>query len=169
MAKIKIIHTLSNDYDVYDAAALHDLDSALSTTSVNPVENQVITTALNNKSDISHTHDERYYTESEVDTLLAKAQAIPSGTICLWSGSSDTIPSDWVLCNGENGTPDLRDRFVVGAGNSYTVGTTGGAATESLIWSQETSGTIYEGNYGYSTATHDNRPPYYALCYIMRM
>lgn len=169
MAKIKIIHTLNNDYNIYDAAALHDLDSVLDTNSSNPVANKAVTSALNNKSDVGHTHDEGYYTESEMDALLAAAQTIPAGTICLWHGSSDTIPANWALCNGENGTPDLRDRFVVGAGNSYSVGTTGGTATESLTWSQETSGTIYEGNYGYSTATHDNRPPYYALCYIMKL
>ena len=41
--------------------------------------------------------------------------AIPSGVIVLWSGSIATIPSGWYLCNGSNGTPDLRNRFVIGA------------------------------------------------------
>lgn len=39
---------------------------------------------------------------------------IPSGVIVMWSGSSDNIPEGWFLCNGDNGTPDLRDRFIVG-------------------------------------------------------
>ena len=57
---------------------------------------------------------------------------IPSGLISLWSGSVATIPSGWALCNGSNGTPDLRNRFVVGAGDTYSVGGTGGSTTQSL-------------------------------------
>ena len=53
--------------------------------------------------------------------------AFPSGGIIMWSGSQASIPSGWVLCNGSNGTPDLRDRFVIGAGNNYSVGATGGS------------------------------------------
>jgi microcystin-dependent protein len=56
----------------------------------------------------------------------------PSGGIIMWSGSIATIPSGWVLCNGDNSTPDLRDRFVVGAGLGYSVGATGGSATVAL-------------------------------------
>ena len=41
---------------------------------------------------------------------------VPSGTICIWHGSVASIPSGWVLCNGSNGTPDLRNRFVWGGG-----------------------------------------------------
>lgn len=52
---------------------------------------------------------------------------IPSGCIVMWSGSIASIPSGWVLCNGSNGTPDLRNRFVVGAGSTYAVGATGGS------------------------------------------
>lgn len=53
----------------------------------------------------------------------------PSGGIIMWSGSIETIPGGWVLCDGNNSTPDLRDRFVVGAGLGYAVGDTGGSAT----------------------------------------
>ena len=56
---------------------------------------------------------------------------IPSGGIILWSGAANAIPSGFVLCNGSNSTPDLRDRFVVGAGNTYSVNDTGGANTAS--------------------------------------
>jgi len=51
-----------------------------------------------------------------------------SGMIMLWSGSTGTIPSGWALCDGTSGTPDLRDRFVVGAGSTYAVDATGGSA-----------------------------------------
>jgi hypothetical protein len=54
--------------------------------------------------------------------------AIPSGGIIIWSGASNAIPSGWYLCNGANSTPDLRNRFVVGAGSTYAVGATGGSA-----------------------------------------
>lgn len=54
---------------------------------------------------------------------------VPSGGIIIWSGSSASIPSGWFLCNGANSTPDLRDKFVVGATSTYAVGATGGATT----------------------------------------
>lgn len=53
------------------------------------------------------------------------ANAIPSGGIIMWTGGS--IPSGWYLCDGSNGTPDLRDRFIVGSGSTYSVGNTGGS------------------------------------------
>lgn len=59
--------------------------------------------------------------------VAAAAFAVPSGGIIMWSGSQASIPSGWFLCNGANGTPDLRDRFVVGAGNLYGVGASGGS------------------------------------------
>jgi hypothetical protein len=54
---------------------------------------------------------------------------VPSGLVALWSGSPASIPAGWVLCDGNNGTADLRDRFVVGAAGTYGVGNTGGAAS----------------------------------------
>jgi hypothetical protein len=39
----------------------------------------------------------------------------PSGGIIMWSGTIATIPSGWLLCNGSSGTPDLRNRFIIGA------------------------------------------------------
>ena len=52
---------------------------------------------------------------------------VPSGVICLWSGSVSSIDPAWALCDGTNGTPDLRDKFVVGAGLNYAPGASGGA------------------------------------------
>ena len=63
----------------------------------------------------------------------AGATGIPSGFIGLWSGSSATIPPGWYLCDGNNGTPNLKDRFVIGAGNSYSVNATGGSANATLV------------------------------------
>ena len=60
-------------------------------------------------------------------TVMGKL--VPSGVILMWSGSTDTIPAGWALCNGQDGTPDLTDRFILGAGKTYQPGTTGGAAT----------------------------------------
>ena len=60
-------------------------------------------------------------------SLLTGIEGVPAGIISLWSGSVASIPSGWVICNGSNGTPDLRDRFVVGAGSSYAVGDLGGS------------------------------------------
>ncbi len=57
---------------------------------------------------------------------------IPVGGIIMWSGNVNQIPSGWALCNGGNGTPDLRDRFVIGAGGSYGKGSTGGQTQVTL-------------------------------------
>lgn len=68
------------------------------------------------------------------------ATPIPTGGIFLWSGSIGSIPAGYVLCNGSNGTPDLRDRFVVGAGTTYAVNATGGS-TDSVVVSHTHSAT----------------------------
>jgi len=61
------------------------------------------------------------------------ATPIPAGGIFLWSGSIGSIPAGYVLCNGSNGTPDLRDRFIVGAGSTYAVDATGGSADAIVV------------------------------------
>lgn len=55
------------------------------------------------------------------------SSAFPVGGIGMWDGAISNIPSGWALCNGANGTPNLRDKFIVGAGGAYNVGTSGGA------------------------------------------
>jgi hypothetical protein len=77
--------------------------------------------------------------------------AVPAGGIIMWSGSIGSIPTGYVLCNGSNGTPDLRDRFVVGAGNTYSVGNNGGFASSGVV-----------------TSSGTNNPLYYALAFIQK-
>lgn len=62
----------------------------------------------------------------------AISNAIPVGLIAMWSGASTAIPAGWALCDGSNGTPDLRNRFVIGATSTYAVGASGGATSFSL-------------------------------------
>lgn len=63
-----------------------------------------------------------------VPALIAAAvlTALPVGTVVDWSGSVASIPSPWQLCDGTNSTPNLKDKFLVGAGSAYAVGATGG-------------------------------------------
>lgn len=128
------------------------------------------------------------------EPLPMEAPIVPQGTITMWSGL--TIPDGWALCNGSNGTPDLRNRFIVGAGSDYEVGSTGGAREVTLTVSQipphthsfaqraivedaeEDDGDNFtvNGNNRQTETTgsagggqpHENRPPYYALAFIMR-
>ena len=48
------------------------------------------------------------------------------GVISMWGGDLALLPAAWQLCDGTNGTPDLRDRFVVGSGGGYVGGSMGG-------------------------------------------
>jgi len=67
-----------------------------------------------------------------LQTAPAVTNTVPSGLIAIWSGSTGSIPSGWLLCNGSNGTPDLRNSFILGAGNTYAVGATGGS-TDAIV------------------------------------
>jgi len=143
--------------------------------------------------------------------------AFSPGMIILWSGTTSTIPTGWVLCNGLGGTPNLTDRFVLGAGSNYGVGQTGGGKDATLVshthsvsiggagshshtYTKATgsvtagsggaalfppsalagnasASTSAVGNHTHSASasaigtsgTNKNLPPYYALCYIMRL
>ena len=104
----------------------------------------VLQAAGMNNHRTSSDHDDRYYTKSQVNAMVAAA--VPSGIIAKWSGSVASIPSGWVLCNGSNGAPDLRGRFIIGAGGTYGPGNTGGAESVTL-----TTGQIPAHNHSAST------------------
>lgn len=108
------------------------------------------------------------------------------GMIILWHGAIVDIPSGWHLCDGTEGTPDLRDKFIVGAGNTYPPDTVGGylSHTHSGFTSSKTTvlpagADIAAGSdFSKTSTTHNhytggnpasNCPPFYALCYIMKL
>ena len=92
---------------------------------------------LKDSSDVTiQTYDNLY---GIVSATPPAATPIPAGGIFLWSGSIGSIPAGYVLCNGSNGTPDLRDRFVVGAGSTYAVDATGGSADAIVVTHNHTA------------------------------
>jgi hypothetical protein len=66
-------------------------------------------------------------------TIPTSSSTVPSGMILLWSGSVGSIPVGYYLCDGSNGTPDLRNRFLIGAGDAYAVNATGGSADAIVV------------------------------------
>jgi len=86
---------------------------------------------LTDSSDVTiQTYDNLY---GIIGTAPSPPTPTPAGVIVLWSGSIGSIPAGWVLCNGSNGTPDLRNRFIVGAGSTYAVDATGGSADAIVV------------------------------------
>ena len=159
-------------------------------------------------------------TSSDKSTNLANTQfvhqVLPYGSIIMWYGAANAIPLGWTLCNGSNNTPDLRDRFIVGAGSTYAVAATGGTANAVVVThthnviepdnspaapghnhqitsyggTADTLGKlagIGDGNGAFPTGftefgvtgitiestgesgTGKNLPPYFALCFIMKI
>lgn len=116
---------------------------------------------------------------------------IPIGSIILWSGTLETIPDGWQLCDGTNGTPNLAFSFVRGASPFSLPGSTGGEASHShpfsadshshsnggsvgvpgtgpdLAWdaANDSQGAIASG----TTGIVNNQPPWYSLAYIQRL
>ena len=76
------------------------------------------------------------YNSSNGQVSVSVPSAFVSGMIILWSGNTGNIPTGFVLCDGNNGTPNLTDRFVVGAGAAYSPGATGGSSSVTLSTSQ---------------------------------
>jgi hypothetical protein len=70
---------------------------------------------------------------TKVATTAFVRDIVPTGVIVMWSGSVASIPSGWLLCDGSNSTPDLRNRFIVGAGSTYSVAGTGGSADAIVV------------------------------------
>ena len=80
----------------------------------------------------------------------AMSALLPSGVITMWSGSIVSIPTGWLLCNGSSGTPDLRDRFIVGAGSTYAPAATGGSANAVVVSHTHTGTTVSAGTHQHS-------------------
>lgn len=69
-----------------------------------------------------------------------KKHVVATNTIIIWSGLLSNIPAGWVLCDGANGTPDLRDRFAKGVSTASTnPGGTGGQTSYTISSSQMAS------------------------------
>lgn len=79
---------------------------------------------------------------TQIATTEFVRNIIPTGVITLWYGSLASIPNGWYLCDGGNGTPDLRDRFIVGAGSTYAVAATGGSANATLVSHTHTANSV---------------------------
>lgn len=123
--------------------------------------------------------------------------ACVTGMVTMWAGAIGSIPTGWQLCNGSGGAPDLRDRFIVGAGNSYSIGNSGGSNNKNIAHTHSFSGTTSgRANYNfqrvsnnYDSTTNENpdhnhtysgntssggsasldiRPPYYSLAFIYK-
>lgn len=98
---------------------------------------------------------------------------IPIGGILIWSGAIVDIPGNFAICDGNNGTPNLIDNFIVGAGNDHAVNDTGG----NVDHNHQAGGVTNTADAGPGIAwdatpnstTESNLPPFYALAYIMRI
>jgi hypothetical protein len=88
-----------------------------------------------------------------VATTAFVRDIIPSGVILMWSGSIASIPSGWLLCDGGSGTPDLRNRFIVGAGSTYAVNATGGSADSIVVSHTHTAVNAGTHTHQYQTLT----------------
>lgn len=111
------------------------------------------------------------------------------GFICLWSGAVENIPAGWHLCDGTMGTPDLRDKFIIGAGGTHAVGDTGGSSSHDhdftgighshalaggvVIESIAPNGNMHSLTTSVAAAgtveSKTELPPYYALAFIMKL
>jgi hypothetical protein len=115
---------------------------------------------------------------------------VPKGAIIMWAGSVASIPSGWALCDGSNGTPDLRNRFVLGYDPSGAIGLTGGtnrhnhtvdigAFSSSVGIGTSATGSGGGNNFGThhhsidppstATSTATFLPPYMMLAYIIKL
>jgi len=97
-------------------------------------------------------------------TVKARLDAVsfPSGVILIWSGAILDIPTGWVLCDGNNSTPDLTDRFVMGAGGNYAVGATGGANAHTHDDGSYAAASHTHGDGSYTAAGHTHGDGSYA-------
>lgn len=93
------------------------------------------------------------YTYDNISGIQSAGSVInvPVGAILIWSGAVSAVPAGYALCNGQNGTPNLLDKFVVGAGNTYAPNAIGGFVSSGVM-----------------TSVGTNLPLYYSLAFIMK-
>ncbi|MCI8714297.1 MAG: hypothetical protein HFF66_00680 [Oscillospiraceae bacterium] len=80
-------------------------------------------------------------------------EGVPSGCILAYSGEAETVPEGWAVCDGQNGTPDLRGRFILGVSETHPMGETGGAEEVTLTAEQLPS---HSHKVNYTTIRYDN-------------
>lgn len=90
---------------------------------------------------------------TQLATTAFVHDVLPKGIIMLWSGSVATVPFGWALCNGSSGTPDLRDRFIVGAGTTYAVAATGGSKDAVVVSHTHTGTTAGAGSHTHNLSS----------------
>jgi hypothetical protein len=86
---------------------------------------------------------------TKIATTAFVRDIVPTGVIVMWYGSVASIPSGWLLCDGSNSTPDLRNRFIVGAGSTYSVAGTGGSA-DAIVVSHTHTATVTDPGHTHS-------------------
>lgn len=85
--------------------------------------------SANNSQNIVGTYDSNSMSIANLN-VTGKFNLIPKGMIIAWYGSN--VPDGWTLCDGNNGTPDLRGKFIVGSDDIIKSGTTGGNSNIAL-------------------------------------
>ena len=130
-------------------------------TEINSLQTQVYSNAkvasymLTNTAKITAQTQSTDDDSTTVATTAFVYNHMPSGIIVMWNSSAASIPTGWQLCNGTNGTPDLRDRFVIGAGSSYAVAATGGSK-DAVVVSHQHAGTTENVNINHTHSFSGN-------------
>lgn len=98
-----------------------------------------------------------------IDSLFATFNSIPQGTIVMWSGIVGDVPAGWYQCNGNFGTPDLRNRFILANGPGIAPHDIGGSEHHTHPPGGGSGAGKDISNVGL------NVPPYYVLVFIMKL
>lgn len=93
-----------------------------------------------------------------VSSIAGSTHTIPTGLIAQWHGLISAIPSGWSLCDGTNGTPDLRSKFIMGAQDQAGMNASGGSNTTTLTTTQLPAHT-HTASSGTESATHTHNTP----------